>query len=234
MKRWISFAAVAVALAFPGLARAATISTLFNTGVDSTHTVLPDGTIGDPHYTLTSVPGGTTDIRIRSTAGGYPYPPTGPYFVGDQTKSLWIGPNNAPTLNSPVGEYTYQTTFDLSAYNYLTASISGLWSTDNQGLHIYLNGIDILAAPTSAQQYKLGFAAFNLPTADLLPHLNTLQFVVRNMQGNPHSLNPEALRVELTGTADLTIPEPASLAVFGTFGALGLVGLGWRRRKPVA
>jgi hypothetical protein len=53
-------------------AAASPISSLFNTGVDGAGAVLNDGTIGDPHYTITSVPSGTTDIRVRALAGGWP------------------------------------------------------------------------------------------------------------------------------------------------------------------
>src|SRR5262249_16955689 len=95
MKRWMSFAAVAVAFAFPGLASAATISTLFNTGVDASHAALPNGTSPDPHYTLTSVPGGSSSVTlVRSSAGGFPVTGGSNYFIGDETKSLWIGPDN--------------------------------------------------------------------------------------------------------------------------------------------
>lgn len=66
----------------------AAIPSLFNTGVDASMTPLPDGTIGDPHYSLVSVPGGTTDILVRTSAGGYPIPP----YFGDDSSSAWIGP----------------------------------------------------------------------------------------------------------------------------------------------
>src|SRR5262245_9998026 len=102
MKRWMSFAAVAVAFAFPGLARAATISTLFNTGVDGSHNTLADGTVGDPHYALVSKPAtSTSTLLIRTSAGGFPIPP----YIGDNTTSTWIGPDNAFNLDSPTGDY---------------------------------------------------------------------------------------------------------------------------------
>ena len=44
--------------------------------------MLNDGVVGDPHYTLIATPGGTSAIRIRSGAGGYPVAPGGPY-IGD-------------------------------------------------------------------------------------------------------------------------------------------------------
>src|SRR5205809_239699 len=62
---------------------------LFNTGVDACGNPLADGTIGDPHYELIAVPSGTTDIRVRTLAGGYPVPP----YIPDNPDSAWIGPN---------------------------------------------------------------------------------------------------------------------------------------------
>ena len=72
------FVAIA-ALALASTAQAAAI-TIFNTGVNGSGASLSDGTIGDLHYTLVSVPGGSTSVtRLRTSAGGYPVPP----WIGD-------------------------------------------------------------------------------------------------------------------------------------------------------
>ena len=119
----------------PGFTLAATISTIFNTGVDDSGVVLPDGTIGDPHYTLVSVPGGTSDILIITSTSGWPIPP----YIEDNSFSRWIGPNNNPDLFGPDGDYTYRTEFDLTGFNPSTAKIVGAWTTDNSGLQILLS-----------------------------------------------------------------------------------------------
>ena len=71
--------------------------TIFNTGVDSTATVLADGTIGDPHYALVAVPGGTTTIRCgerpaaflsRLTSGITPSQPG----LAPTTTHNWMAP----------------------------------------------------------------------------------------------------------------------------------------------
>ena len=96
MKVWkqlfrVTIAVVVVALC-AGTAHASPI-TLFNTGVNASGTPLPDGTIGDPHWSLMVVPvGSTSDIRIRTSAGGFPISPAGPW-IGDDGLSAWIGPN---------------------------------------------------------------------------------------------------------------------------------------------
>ena len=81
------------ALALFGFAlpsQAATITTLYNTGVDSSGNVLADGTSPDPHYTLTSVPPGSSNTTsVITSGGGFPVGP----WLGDSATSAWIGPN---------------------------------------------------------------------------------------------------------------------------------------------
>ena len=207
------------------------INTLFNTGVNSSVAVLPNATIGDPHYSLFSVPTGSTkDLRIITSAGGFPIPP----YIADNTTSRWIVPNNPPTGinagdNSPPGTYIFRTTFDLTGLRPLTASIKGGWSSDNNGLGIYLNGVNTLAPATSPTQFSQGFKAFTI-TAGFVSGVNTLDFYINNASGATG--NPVALRVEMTGTAD-EVPAPPAMVLLS-----GLVGMGvlrgWRRRRCVA
>ena len=165
----------------------AAISDLFNTGVGSSGAVLPGGTIGDPHYTLVLAPSGsTTDIRVRTSARGYPIPP----YVGDDTLSAWIGPNNDSALRGPVGNYEYHTTFMVGAGdNPATISITGRYSTDNEGVDILLNGHS--TGITNKAQYT-SWSPFSI-TRGFVAGTNTLDFIVHNDGG------PTALRVEMTG-----------------------------------
>jgi hypothetical protein len=163
---------------------------LFNTGVDACGRPLADSTIGDPHYALISVPSGTTGIRVRTSAGGFPVPP----YMADNSDSAWIGPNGDAMLNGPTGQYMYRTTFSLTGLALSSVSIAGKWSTDNDGVRIVLNGTDTGNPPTDFSQYSLGFAPFTI-SSGFVPGLNTLDFVVNNDGG------PTALRVEMTSTA---------------------------------
>lgn len=210
---------LAIGIIASAQASGALIPGLFNTGVDAAGNVLPDGTLGDPHYKLTSVPGGsTTDILVRTSAGGYPIPP----YMGDNTMSRWIGPNNNPQIGGPAGDYTYRTTFDLTGYNPLTALISGNWAVDDAGVKIVFNGNVI---PSGVPNYTT-FASFFI-NSGFLPGVNTLDFVVLNSFQAPGS--PTALRVEMRGDV-APVPEPSTyLAGLSALGMLGLFG--WRNRK---
>ncbi|MEN9630367.1 MAG: hypothetical protein RJA10_3595 [Pseudomonadota bacterium] len=69
------------------------------------------------------------------------------------------------------------------------------------------------------------FFAFSL-TSGLQAGINTIDFVVNNASGG--GLNPVALRVEMTGTAN-QIPEPEGLALVG----MALLAAGVARRRAV-
>jgi|CXWL01.1.fsa_nt_gi hypothetical protein len=197
--------------------------TIFNTGVDATGTVLLNGTVGDPHYTLTSVPlGSSMDTLVRTSAGGYPIPP----YIGDNTLSSWIGPNNDSDLDSPSGTYRYETTFVLPVLfdpTTHTAQLTGGWVTDNEGLNIYINGAP-LGFTTGATSYTGPFSPFTV-NSGFIAGTNTLAFVVNN---EAIGANPTALRVEVTG--EFSVPEPASLLLLGS----GFVALAAWRRKYAA
>lgn len=227
-KRVAAGVAFAVTLAISTSAGAASL-TLFNTGVDNSGTVLPDGTTPDLHYTLTA-PSGTNITLVRTSAGGFPIPP----YLGDNSTSAWIGPNST-SLNGPGGLYDYQTTFSLAGFNPSTASISGQWSSDNAGIEILLNGVDTgnLGNPYgSPGSYSYEHWVSFVINSGFLAGLNTLDFIVQNGNGADDQFGPTALRVEMIGSAIAT-PLPAALPLFASgLGALGL--LGWRRKRKNA
>lgn len=207
--------AAALVLATAAAANAVPITTLYNTGVSSLHVVRTNNQ-GETHYKLISAPpGSSTGVRTATSGNNFPIPP----WVGDNALSGWVGPTGARDLTGPIGNYTYETTFDLSGLQASTASITGQWSVDNIGVNILLNGVSTGITATDFTAFypltiKTGFIA----------GLNTLDFVVRNQGG------PTGLRVEMTGSATpnaVNVPEPVSLAILGS----GLFAIGVLRRK---
>lgn len=204
---------------------------VFNTGVDGAGHVLSDGTIGDPHYSLVSVPFGTTVTRVRTQAGGYP----ANVWVGDDTASAWIGPNNNGGIlppgafgqvYGPVGFYDYRTTFVLPSAG--TVAVVGQWAADDTGESVTLNGAS---------------GGFFLPAGDAnwtsfsirgtgLAGVNTLDFHVQNadqgfLEGSPMP-GPTGLRVEITSANFVAnSPEPGSVGII----SCGLLALLLRRRQ---
>src|SRR3954454_24981591 len=137
MKTLVSAGLIAIAVSAPtATLRAAPIATLYSTGVDAAGVPLGNNA-PETHYTLTSVPGGTTDVRVATSANGFPLPP----WLGDNSASAWIGPKSDASLNGPVGAYDFRITFSLSGLLPSSATIVGNWSVDDQGLDILLNGV---------------------------------------------------------------------------------------------
>jgi len=166
-----------------------TTQSLFNTGVDGSGVSLPDLHVGDPHYTLTAVPSGTTQIMVRKSASGFPIPP----WIGDSSVSAWIGPDSDVELDGPQGNFKYTTTFNLAAIP--TSPFSFRASCDNTCEDVILNGNSIGAYLTPTAMPSGDFNAwytYTIPVAkfNFFVGPNTIDFVVCNGGG------PTGLRVE--------------------------------------
>jgi MYXO-CTERM domain-containing protein len=199
-------------------ASAATITGLFNTGVDNGGVVLANGAI-DTHYILTVNPNSGSPNSFVVINGQFPIPP----WMADTSTSKWIGPiaDQSNFSAEPVaGNYTYRISFvcaDSISGTCASTALSGNWTSDNIGT-ILLNGGS--AGVSGSPDMSLAmFTPFGI--SGLVAGTNTLDFVVNNAG----SLNsPTGLRVEVAVSG---VPEPGTMML----GALGLLAVGLLRRR---
>ncbi|HVP55986.1 MAG TPA: hypothetical protein VMU45_13420 [Candidatus Eisenbacteria bacterium] len=134
--------------------------------------------------------------------------------------SKWIGPiaNGLDAVGGPPGNYTFETTFDLTSNNVGTFVLTGRLASDNES-EIFLNGVDtgigISGGPACCFE---NFTSFQIGSG-FVTGTNRLDFVVTNDDCGPQCVNPTGLRVEVGA-----VPEPTTiLYVMG-----GLLGVSLR------
>jgi hypothetical protein len=159
---------------------------LFNTGVGDDSLPLEDGA-EDPHYKMVVAPDET--VQPATALAGPPSPP----WVEASGSSRWIGPNNDAAGQGPPGDYQFEIEFDMTGLDPSTAKIMGMWSSDNVGSDILLNG-----TPTNNPQggqfpVLTEFEISSEKGHVFLPGMNKLTFLVNNA---PPGFNPAGLRVE--------------------------------------
>jgi hypothetical protein len=209
---------IAVWFLVSAAAHAATISNLFNTGVNGAGVALGPNVI-DPHYVITASPSGPSPARtVIDTA--FPFPPwvaNSPGVGG----SRWIGPE--ANGNGPAGNYRYRTTFTVPANaNLSTVNVSGLWGTDDPSIAMRING-------NLTPNVSGGFTSlvpFSITSGFVLGN-NVLTFDLANV------ISVTGLRVDKAVGTYQIIPEPSSLCIAGTLLFASVVVQRRRRRSVI-
>jgi hypothetical protein len=208
--------AFTAALALTGAAQAATITGLFNTGVDDGGALLV-GDVADAHWTLDGGAPAYTGLQ----AGQFPEP----YWMADGPNSRWLTPSrDGGQSYDPFSEGTYNYTLNFTLPQFSAASFSGAFAADNEVSAITLNGHSLGGGVGFS-----GWTGFSAASGDFVSGTNTLTFTVKNWAQNGG--NPTGLRVEFGASNVTAAPEPGmwALMLLG-FGGVGATLRAQRRR----
>lgn len=178
------------------------LPTVFSTGVGPDGTVLAPG-LPDPHYWLT--------LSAQSRPPPPAIPATviqnHPAWVGNDTRSSWIGAVNPGTANVAAGDYNFRTTFSLTGYDTATAALTMSVGADNRLTNVFLNGV---SQPLITY---VGFSSLSgsfKVTNGFATGTNSLDFFTVNDDGP--GPNPAGFRALLTGTARTVLVPNSTLA----------------------
>ncbi len=194
-----------LAISLPGQSVEADTVKNISTGWDNnTNSVIP-GNNPDPDYTIT--PGALVSTVLPEA---FPIPP---WFANSAT-SKWVGFATQSSNADPI-VWDFTTTVSMDGFDPSTATISGMWSTDNFGVDILVNNVS--TGITNDGNFGI-LHPFNIAAGLFGPGDNQITFRLENA---PPGLNPAGLRVEATVEADRgnMIPEPATMTLLG-FGVL--------------
>lgn len=188
-------------------ANAATVPTLFGTGIDSSGNLLAPGSV-DPHYlVIESANNAVVLTNLPAT-----------YIPNDEDSQwIWQQSNGQPTNVTR----TFRTTFDLTGFDSNTVVVDGRWGTDNQGIDILINGISTGINLPGISISNFGqLHAFQI-VDNFVAGTNTLDFIVLDNGA------VSAFRTELIVTV---VPIPGAVWLFLSAIALG-GALNWKSNK---
>jgi hypothetical protein len=150
-----------------------------------------------------------------------PYFPGNPAYLPNSPISKWIGPvaDGLTAVGGPVGNWVYETTFDLVGTDVSSVELTGRLASDNAS-EIFLNGANTGEGACCIDH----FTSFRIASG-FAPGINRLDFLVNNADCGPSCFNPTGLRVEF-GEFGHGIPEPLTFVLL----AGGLLGIESFRR----
>ena len=196
------------------LAQANTIN--LSTGLDSFDTLIILGNTPDAHWTVDQPSGPIAPAKV--VALGDPGSAI-PIWATNGPGSSWITIDPNSSGNGSVIPYTYYRTFNLSAADVATASISGVWGIDDSG-EVRLNGY-LLSSLVNDYSASTPFSAL-AGSGKFLAGTNTLTIT---MTSSDDFL--EAVRLEGSLNTGSVPDSGTTLALLGGT----LTGLGALRRK---
>lgn len=188
--------------------------TIHNTGVDSTDALVSIGS-ATAFWSLSAQPSGA-----GYAAGSNPFRYHHPAYAADLGNAAWVSPA-ASGIAGAGGFYTYSLAIDLTGLDPATASITGRFSTDNNG-SIGLNG-GTAASLTFAEFGSLH--AFSL-TSGFHAGINTIDVSVNN-GGDPTAF----LVVFDSATARRWVGVPDTDSTLMLVACAGVPLLAWSRRR---
>lgn len=219
----------------PG-AHAATVTTIFNTGVLTNNPITgapatfnAPGTV-DTHYTVATL-GTTAPTAPPATGFDAAFVLNSATFPGTVYPNSGTAQNisvNATGAGTPNTYYDYRTTFDLTGFSTVGASLQGLAFGDNRVAAIFLNGVNTGFVATG----DFASSPFTL-TSNFVSTINTLDFIVLNFNaGTPEytAFNGDTLRLNANPLPP-PVPEPGSVALLIGIGASGAGFLVRRKRR---
>jgi hypothetical protein len=174
----------------------------FGTGVAADGTLLSAPAV-DPHYIL-SASADANFLGPNAILVSNVWPIAAGAWVLNGPSSAWIAPQADQSGadhgggiygGNASGDYTYQTSFNLTGQDLSKVYISGGWATDNAGTGLLVNGVS--SGYVNTVQFP-ALTPFTLTAANgLVAGTNTLDFIVNNAPGTPDVPGPTGLRVDL-------------------------------------
>ncbi len=178
---------------------------IYSTGVENSGALAADSSI-DLHWIIGSsadpVNVGPDAIVINQAAS-----PVGPWLSAGP-KSKWIAPRADQNVGNAQGNYTYQTSFDLTGVDMCTFRLTGQFAVDNTLVDIVVNGVSQGVSGGAFSSF-LPFTIMN----GFVAGPNTVGFIMNNAPATP---NPTALRVDLDGLVRIGTRVAPTLAITRT------------------